>query len=108
MDQADAGAILRDDGDYYIERNTNYPPGKGNGFLLRRCATSVATPGGYECVGGYDHQVSTGKWHADINAPLDEENDSDVTSVGAYNTPDEAIDALWRHRHGALCRHPRY
>jgi hypothetical protein len=37
--------VLLDDGEYFIEHNTNYPLERGNGFLQRRCAVSVTSPG---------------------------------------------------------------
>jgi hypothetical protein len=97
--------VLIDDGTFYIERNVNGDPATTNGFLLRRCATGVTTPGGYECVGGYACSVS-GAWQASINAPYDESADSDCRVLGdGFKTYLDAIAALWSARHEAFCKH---
>lgn len=96
--------ILFDDGTYYIEHNVNYPITQGNGFLLRRCAITVTTPGGYECVGIYERTV-TGKWKVSIDAPDTAESDS--VELGRFADRLDAISVLWKHRHEAFCRHPQ-
>lgn len=101
------GEILLDDGEYFVEHNVNYPPERGNGFLMRRCATSMTAPEGSECVGGYSLDTG-GKWHADIHAPLDEDTDSDCRALGMFDNRLDAIGTLWQRRREAHCRHPRY
>ncbi|WP_434716314.1 hypothetical protein [Paraburkholderia sp. A3RO-2L] len=91
---------LLDDGEFYIERNCNGDEATTNGFLMRRCSVSLTTPGGYECVGGYEHRAS-GEWHASINAPYDEETDSDSRELGDFSRNLDAIAALWKVRHDA-------
>lgn len=103
----DTERAVKDDGEFYIVLNSNFPPEKANAFLQRRCAYGLTTPGGYECVGGAD-QRPNGKWRADVSAPYDEETGSDVTPLGEFDAQQQAIDALWEGRHQALCIHPRY
>lgn len=107
MSETEKGAVLLDDGEYYVQHNSNYPADRGNGFLQRRCHYSLTTPGGWECIGGYD-QKPNGSWTADIAAPYDEETDSDVRVLGEFENRLDAIHALWNHRHEAVTRHPRY
>ncbi|MCF7697053.1 MULTISPECIES: hypothetical protein [Mycetohabitans] len=59
----DTHLMLLDDGKYYIERNCNGEAATTNGLLFRRCLISPTTPGGYECVGGYE-QCTGGEWCA--------------------------------------------
>jgi hypothetical protein len=97
--------ILLDDGQFYVERNPNGNPARTNGFLLRRCPRGPSTPGGYECVGGYEYCPS-GAWRASINAPYDEATDNDCRSLGSeFRTYLDAIAALWHARHEAHCSH---
>lgn len=99
--------ILKEDGDYFIDVNINGNPETTNGFLMRRCVFCLTTPEGAECVGGYDRDA-TGKWHASITSVYDDENDSDVETLGSYGTRDEAVEALWDARERSYARHPRY
>jgi hypothetical protein len=101
------GLVLLDDGEYFVQHNVNYPPTAGNGFLMRRCAVSMTSPEGAECVGGYDLKVD-GKWRADIHTHHDPETDSDCRTLGKFESRNEALHALWTHRREALTRHPRY
>jgi hypothetical protein len=103
----DTDRAVKDDGEFYIVLNSNFPPEKANGFLQRRCRSSETTPGGWECVGGLDPQLN-GKWIADVFAPYDEETGSDVTPLGEFDTQQQAIEALWEGRHQAYCKQPRY
>lgn len=98
---ADDERIFIDDGTYYIQGNINGDRVDTNGFLHRRCPVSMTTPGGYDCPGGYQRDVH-GKWVADINIDWDDQSQSDCKSVGTFNTRNEAIAALWAHRHEAL------
>lgn len=93
--------VSLDDGDFYVEHNQNYPVDAGNGFLLRRCSQTVTTPGGYECVGGYEHLLN-GLWRSHISADCTEE--SDCRSLGEFASRSEAIAQLWLNRHLAVCR----
>ncbi|EIF32239.1 hypothetical protein BCh11DRAFT_07827 [Burkholderia sp. Ch1-1] len=101
------GQVLLDDGEFFVQHNINYPATAGNGFLMRRCWRSLATPEGAECVGGYDLRVD-GKWHASISAPYDEHTDSDCRLLGSFDNRLDSIQALWTHRREATTRHPRY
>ncbi|WP_186083659.1 hypothetical protein [Burkholderia gladioli] len=88
------GAILRDDGRFFIEHNENYPADRGNGFLIHR----IVLPNGgesVECVGGYDAR-SMGRWQADIATSRTE-----VHPIGEYDSRELAIVALWAARHRA-------
>ncbi|NLP65530.1 hypothetical protein [Paraburkholderia sacchari] len=97
--------ILIDDGVFYIERNVNGDAAVTNGFLLRRCKVGVTTPGGYECIGGYERAPS-GMWRASINVPYDAITDSDSYELGdTFGTNRDAIAALWKSRHEAHCQH---
>jgi hypothetical protein len=93
--------ILLDDGEFFIERNANNSFETGNGFLQYRCKEASATPGGWECIGGYDHQQGT--WNADINIVPNPE--TDCRRLGDYGTVYDAIAALWLSRHEAYRRH---
>ncbi|MGU4703174.1 hypothetical protein K6L09_41645 [Burkholderia cepacia] len=96
--------ILLDDAEFFIERNSNGDAAKANGFLLRRCPTSPSTPGGYECVGGYE-RCASGEWSASINAPYDSASDSDCRELGRFATNLDAITVLWKARRDAYCQH---
>lgn len=99
----DKRLILLDDEEFYIERNCNGDAATTNGFLHRRCPVSLTTPGGYECIGGYEHRAS-GKWRASINAPYDEASDRDTRELGDFHTNLDAITVLWKARREAYCR----
>ncbi|WP_454056809.1 hypothetical protein [Cupriavidus sp. Marseille-Q8015] len=103
-----AHQIRREDAEYFIEHNINYPLDRGNGFLMRRCIPSQAAPEGAECVGGYDHSAVTGKWTASVQTWPDEESGADAQNIGTYDSPDAAIEALWNARTLAVHRYPRY
>lgn len=103
----DKPILLREDDDFFIEVNINGNPETTNGFLLRRCAYSLTSPEGVECVGGYDKDPA-GLWRADISKPLDSETDSDVEQLGTFDTRDLAVEALWQARSNAYARRPRY
>lgn len=97
--------ILLDDGVFFIERNVNGSEATANGFLLRRCVANGSAPSGHECVGGYELGAS-GEWRASINAPYDEETDSDCCELeGNFKTNLDAIVALWFARHNAYSKH---
>lgn len=89
-----------DDGRYFIEWNKNYERDRGNGFLLVRCHFGLTAPQGFTPAGGYE-QLPNGFWLADVNAPYDEDLDSDVRRLGEYATRNEAIAALWEARETA-------
>lgn len=93
--------ILLDDGSYYIELNVNAEPHNAPGFLQRRCAVDLHTPGGYECLGSFQC-TPRGAWRANVNAPYDEEADSDTRDLGQFSERMDAILALWAARHEAL------
>lgn len=85
--------ILLDDGQFYIERNCNGDKETTNGYLLRRCETGQAAPEACECIGGYERQPS-GAWCASVNAPYDEDTDSDCREIGFFRPNLDAIAAL--------------
>lgn len=99
----DKHLMLLDDGEFYIERNCNGDEATTNGFLMRRRPVSLTTPGGSECVGGYERRAS-GDWRASINAPYDEESDSDCRELGVFGRNLDAIAVLWKARHDAYCK----
>jgi len=103
----DKPTILREDDDFFIEVNINGNPETTNGFLLRRCALTLTSPEGVECVGGYDREPS-GRWNASISAPQDAITDSDAQPLGYFDTRDLAIEALWQARSNAYTRRPRH
>lgn len=84
--------ILLDDGEYFIEHSAG-PPSEGNGFLLKRCHATPATPDGTECLGGYALQV-TGLWIASIRE-ANPSGEPSAYSIGDYIERDEAVAALW-------------
>ena len=96
--------IILDDGEFFIDVNANYVAKDAPGFLERRCAYSETTPGGFECVGGFD-KVLDGTWKADVNAPYDPERDSDCRRVTEGVSRMDAIVSLWRARHSAHFNH---
>jgi hypothetical protein len=108
MQPDDTDRAVKDDGEFYVVLNSNYAPEKANAFLQRRCRPGLHAPSGYECVGSADMNTVTGKWHADVNAPYDEDTESDVTPLGEFDAQQAAIDALWEGRHQAYCKQPRY
>ncbi len=97
------GAIL-DDGEFFIKLNCNYEAGDAPGFLNRRRSHGVTTPGGYECVGGFD-KARDGTWSADVNARYDPETESDCRRIVQGVSRMDAIAALWRERQYACCYH---
>ena len=105
MNEWEKKRVLADDGDYYVEHDSGKPFHIGGGFLLRRCPTTIRTPGGYECIGRYE--LNLGKWASWIDVPYDDEKDSDILTLGRFNTQDEAIAALWVRRGEALCRNQK-
>ena len=46
--------IILDDGQYFVELNSNYPLKDAPGMLLRRCARSDTAAGGHECIGSFE------------------------------------------------------
>ena len=97
--------VLMDDSDFYVEHEILQPFHLGGGFLLRRCAVTIQTPGGYECIGRYELRI--GRWVAWIDVPYDDDRDADTLMLGRFNTRDEAIAVLWVRRNEALCRHQK-
>jgi hypothetical protein len=104
---ADMSLILQQDGDFLVEVNCNGNPETTNGFLMRRCGFSLTSPEGLECVGGYNRTVDE-KWVSDIHRAPADEDDSDIESLGSFDSRDAAVAAMWEARHRALTRHPRY
>lgn len=96
--------IVLDDGSYYVELNVNSDPHDAPGFLQRRCAVGLHTPGGYECLGSFN-PTPGGAWRADVNAPYDNTTDSDARDLGRFADRVDAILALWAARHDAFSVH---
>lgn len=92
--------IILDDGVFYVELNCNYPKAEAPGFLQRRCGYGLTTPGGYECLGSFQ-KAAHGFWSADVNAPLDEDTDSDCLMLTQNVSRMDAIAALWVGRNRA-------
>lgn len=95
---------ILDDGEFYIELNSNCNPTAAPGFLQRRCTAGPTIPGGYECLGSFQKRPD-GAWAADINAPWNRETDSDCTLLVTGVARMDAIGALWSGRHRALSTH---
>ncbi len=95
---------LLDDGEFYIELNCNSEPSVAPGFLHRRCGYGATTPSGYECIGSFQKRVD-GTWSADVNAPLDQETDSDCLVLATGVSRMDAIAALWQGRKLAVSIH---
>ena len=102
--QVSEGIQILDDGEYYVELNVNFPASDAPGFLQRRCYVGVTTPGGYECVGGFERNAR-GLWQASIDAAYDPTTGSDSRLLGQHRSRLDAIAALWSARRRALCRH---
>ena len=98
------GEIILDDGVFYVELNVNAEAVAAPGFLQRRCARGLATPGAYECVGSFGKAVD-GTWHADVSSPWDEETGSDCNVLARGVDRMDAIAALWVGRHVAHSTH---
>lgn len=96
--------IILDDGKFYIDLNVNYESSTAPGFLSHRCALGPATPGGFECVGGFQKSTD-GTWCANINAHYDSETDGDSEVVTQGVTRMDAIAALWSARNQAPLSH---
>ena len=92
--------IILDDGVFFIDLNCNHKPSEAPGFLERRCGYGPKSPGGYECVGGFE-QALDGTWRADVNTPYDPATDGDCRFVIEGVSRMDAIAALWRERHAA-------
>jgi len=95
-------APVKSDGEYWIKLNSNYPITRTNAFLCHKAGDKDALPvGDHVCIGGADqvrfgdHQ---GQWQVTIDAPYDEETDSDVRFVGYFASRKEAIEVLWNER----------
>jgi hypothetical protein len=96
--------IILDDGQFYIELNTNFESACAPGFLHHRCVQSPTNPGGHECVGSF--QKSTAEyWSADIQSAYNVETDSDCNVVAMKATRLDAIAALWTARKFAYLAH---
>ncbi len=98
------GALVLDDGQFFVELDGNYSPCVAPGYLRRRCYVGVTTPGGYECIGGFDRDAR-GLWQATIDMPYNDVRDTDSLEVGGFEKRLDAIVALWGIRHKAHCRH---
>jgi hypothetical protein len=82
---------------YWLEENSNYPPGEGNvSLMVGKSHTSV------RCIGGVDSFAFSPTWTASINTPLDEETDSDSTNIFSGDRA-AAIETLWERRFEAYC-----
>jgi len=92
------GKVIIDDGLFYIQLNGNYPAETAPGFLKRRCAYALTTPGGFEIIGGFD-QCLDSTWGADVSALYDEETDSDCKMLASKVSRLNAISRLWLGRH---------
>ena len=88
--------MILDDGIYYIERDANTPEHIGNGFLHRRCTTTLTSPG-YEVIGQYFYK-GVGTWHVVIDQAYNAESNSDLLFLGKFTNQTEAITSLWQHR----------
>lgn len=95
---------ILDDGEYFIDLNCNYEASIAPGFLQRRCAYSVTTPGGFECVGVFEKSLD-GSWRADVNSAYDPDTDGDCRVVIQGVSRMDAIAALWANRKTALTSH---
>lgn len=96
--------IILDDGEYFIDLNCNFEATIAPGFLQRRCAYSSTTPGGFECVGGFEKSFD-GTWRVDVNAAYDPDTDGDCRVVIEGVTRMDAIAGLWANRKTALTSH---
>lgn len=95
------GKIILDDGEYLVEVNVNCRQYAAPSFLQRRCAHSLHTPGGWECVRSFQLRPDQ-CWSAEVTTlPVDD--DINCTELGRF----DAILALWQRRREAYCRHAR-
>ena len=92
--------ISLDDGQYFVELNSNYPLKDAPGMLLRR-ASGGTTPGGHECIGSFDKRLD-GQWNADVTVPYDPERDAECHVLAADVDRLDAIVALWTGRRMAV------
>lgn len=99
------GAVVLDDGSFYVELYADDQTAEAAGFLQRRCYVGVTTPGGYECIGSFERDVVRGGWRALVDQAYEPSSDSDCRQVGRFAQRLDAIVALWGARHSALCRH---
>jgi len=84
-------------GDIQIERVNN-----GTYTLWRE--NTLLTPGTarrWEYIGGVDRADIRGNFEASITKPLDTSDDSDIRVVYLGPNLDDALEALWQHRHEA-------
>ena len=98
------GKIILDDGQFYIQLNVNYEAFDAPGFLQKRCAYGLTTPGGYECLGSFQKALD-GSWSADVNAPYDEDTGSDCEMLSRQVSRLDAIATLWAGRTSAYSTH---
>ncbi len=93
--------IILDDGQYFVELNSNYPLKDAPGMLLRRRARSDTTPGGNECIGSFDKRLD-GQWNADVTVPYDPVRDVECHVLAEGVDRMDAIVALWTGRRMAV------
>ncbi len=97
--------VVLDDGEYYVElAGSGEPDRQAHGFLKRRCYSSVTSPEGYECIGGFERDAH-GHWLAIIDAANDPYTGNVTRPLGRYPDRPAAVVALWNARRQAHCRH---
>lgn len=68
---------------------------------LRYYPNGVSIFGKYYTVGGATYDRLADMWNAYIDAPYDEESDSDAELLGVFTNRHDAIEAVWRERERA-------
>lgn len=88
--------VLRDNLNFWLEEDAEYPPGKGSIFLCYRCPDSTES----RCVGGALEKGNL--WIADIDYPLDNDSHIDFRVIYEGESRDEALESLWEQRFNTL------
>lgn len=91
--------IIQDDGEFYLELNTNHPIAQAPGFMMRRCPktkTDIAVLGGF--------QLGEKGWNCDIKIPPDDRHGPDLQVLATGATRISAMVTLWQYRKRAIQR----
>jgi hypothetical protein len=104
MGAHEPGAVIADDGEYFIEHGAREGGVSAPGFLRRRCYTGITSPDGFVSVRGFARKPDDRR-EASIDAWNDGSGAGASRSIGHFTDRINAIVALWRERHAAYFRH---
>lgn len=90
-------SVLQDDGVHMLVSTRGVEGPRSDGFLLRRCPFSLATPLGCEFLGQY-RQQSDGFWHASMRSQARPDGSPGPPQMAIYPTELDALVNLWANR----------